>query len=173
MSSVCMQGFNSMMASRQLLRRLVPMVTSSVRCHHCLRLPQPMLSCQSHVTKMTTPPVRSLAASAKFECINIQDEDDFQQRVLDSKTPVVIDFHATWCGPCKLLAPRLESIIAGKAGKVILAKVDIDDNADLAMRFGVNSVPTVVGIRNGQPLGKFIGLQEDDIIDTFVEKLIN
>ncbi|XP_046575437.1 LOW QUALITY PROTEIN: thioredoxin, mitochondrial-like [Haliotis rubra] len=166
-----MQGF--MMASRQILRRLVPMVTSSVRCHHCLRLPQPLLSHQSHVTKIATPPVRSLAASAKFKCINIQDDDDFQQRVLDSKTPVVVDFHATWCGPCKLLAPRLESLVAGKEGKVILAKVDIDDNADLAMRFGVSSVPTVVGIRNGQPHGKFIGLQEDDIIDSFVERLIN
>ncbi|KAA0202254.1 hypothetical protein HAZT_HAZT007924 [Hyalella azteca] len=68
---------------------------------------------------------------------NVQDEEDFQKRVIDSATPVIVDFHASWCGPCKLLAPRIEKVIAGKGEKVHLAKVDIDDISDVALKYGV------------------------------------
>ncbi|XP_059147114.1 thioredoxin, mitochondrial-like [Physella acuta] len=110
----------------------------------------------------------------KFEVINVQDEEDFKKRVIDlsTDTPVVVDFHATWCGPCKLLGPRLESILAEGQGKVVMAKVDIDEISELAMAYGVKSVPTVVGIKNGKVLTQFIGLVDDDQIRTFVKKLV-
>merc|ERR1712154_544171 len=106
-----------------------------------------------------------------FPVMNIQDEEDFKKRVMESDIPVVVDFHANWCGPCKLLAPRLESIMAAEKGKVALAKVDIDDNGELAMDFGVQAVPTVIAVKNGKITDKFMGLIDDDKIKAFVEKL--
>lgn len=84
---------------------------------------------------------------------------------------MIVDFHATWCGPCKLLGPRLEAIISNKEGQVSLAKVDVDENVEIAMEYLVESLPTVIGFKNGRKINKFIGLQEDDVIDSFVEKL--
>ncbi|XP_062581121.1 thioredoxin, mitochondrial-like [Saccostrea cucullata] len=112
-------------------------------------------------------------AEKKFECFNIQDAKDFQTRVMENPVPVVVDFHATWCGPCKLLGPRLEAIISSKGGQVALAKVDVDENVEIAMEYLVESLPTVIGFKNGRKMDKFIGLQEDDIIDSFVEKLLH
>nr|XP_024435252.2 thioredoxin, mitochondrial isoform X1 [Desmodus rotundus]XP_045043047.2 thioredoxin, mitochondrial isoform X1 [Desmodus rotundus]XP_045043048.2 thioredoxin, mitochondrial isoform X1 [Desmodus rotundus] len=68
---------------------------------------------------------------------NIQDGTDFQDRVVNSETPVVVDFHAQWCGPCKILGPRLEKVVAKQHGKVVMAKVDIDDHTDLAIEYEV------------------------------------
>merc|ERR1711971_180838 len=113
----------------------------------------------------------SSASSEGFPVMNIQDEEDFKKRVMESDIPVVVDFHANWCGPCKLLAPRLESIMAAEKGKVALAKVDIDDNGELAMDFGVQAVPTVIAVKNGKIQDKFMGLIDDDQIKAFVEKL--
>lgn len=118
--------------------------------------------------------IRGMCKSAnEFESFNVQDAADFEKRVLESSVPVVVDFHASWCGPCKILGPRLESIISQKAGKIALAKIDVDDNTELAMQFNVNSVPTVLGVKNGKIQDRFVGLKEDDLLNTFVEKLIN
>ncbi|GFR97992.1 thioredoxin [Elysia marginata] len=114
----------------------------------------------------------SSTESYKFEVINVQDEDDFKKRVLENDKPVIVDFHATWCGPCKLLGPRLEKLLSEENGKVIMAKVDIDENSDLAMEYGVRSVPTVMGMKDGKVQSQFVGLIDDDQIQTFVDKLI-
>lgn len=103
--------------------------------------------------------------------VNIQDEADYEKLVLDSPVPVVIDFHATWCGPCKLLGPRLEAMVGAMGGKVRLAKIDVDDLQELAMQFTISSIPTVIGMKNKKVQDKFIGLMDDDKIETFLEKL--
>lgn len=103
---------------------------------------------------------------------NIQDEDDFKDRVKRSKMPVIVDFHASWCGPCKILGPRLETIIGKKEGKVLLAKVDVDELADLAVHFGVQAVPTVVAMKNGKSVEKFTGLKDDTELGAFVDKIV-
>jgi len=103
---------------------------------------------------------------------NVQDEEDFTERVLKSETPTVVDFHAGWCGPCKLLAPRLESIIGAKGDKVALAKVDIDNVSELAMEYGVSAIPAVLAIKDGKITDKFVGLQDEVRIEAFVNKLI-
>ena len=104
--------------------------------------------------------------------INIQDSDDFTERVANNSLPVIVDFHATWCGPCKILGPRLEALVAEQEGKVIMAKVDIDELSDIAIDHGVEAVPTVLAMKQGQILDKFVGVKDNDQLASFVNKLI-
>ncbi|KFM74385.1 Thioredoxin, mitochondrial, partial [Stegodyphus mimosarum] len=111
-------------------------------------------------------------SSVSRKIFKIQDETDFKERVLQSDVPVVVDFQASWCGPCKILEPRLETIIGSKNDKLHLAKVDIDANAELAMQYDVEAVPHVIAYKNGQKQSSFIGVQDQDQIESFVNKLI-
>ncbi|XP_071478168.1 thioredoxin C-1-like [Diadema antillarum] len=104
---------------------------------------------------------------------NIQDEEDFKEKVISSDSPVIVDFHAEWCAPCKALAPVLDAVLANTEGQVKLAKVDIDELQDLAIGYGVNSVPTVMAFKGGEKVDSFIGLQSKDRIERFVEKLLS
>ncbi|XP_069510477.1 thioredoxin, mitochondrial [Ambystoma mexicanum] len=103
---------------------------------------------------------------------NVQDDDDFDERVKKSTTPVIVDFHAQWCGPCKILAPRLERLVAQLNGKVRMAKVDIDDHTDLALQYEVSAVPTVMAVKDGEVVDKFVGLKDDDQLEAFLKKLV-
>lgn len=119
------------------------------------------------------PTLRNFRFSATSrKMFNVQDEDDFKKRVIDSELPVVVDFHASWCGPCKLLAPRIEKIVASKGEKVHLAKVDIDNISDVALEYGVSAVPSVIAMKNGRVVDKFVGLQEENRIESFINRLI-
>jgi len=103
----------------------------------------------------------------------VQDEEEFKNKVMGSSVPVVVDFSATWCGPCKLLTPRLDAAIAATEGAVDLAIVDIDDLADVALEFGVNAVPTVLGVKDGEIIDRFVGLADEDKLGAFIDKLRN
>lgn len=105
------------------------------------------------------------------ETFTIQDEEDFKAKVIGSPVPVIVDFSATWCGPCKILGPRLDAAVAGTNSKVNLAIVDIDENGDLALEHNVQAVPTVVAFKDGQMVDKFVGLIDEDRLDSFVSKL--
>ena len=81
----------------------------------------------------------------------------FQADVLDSSTPVLVDFWADWCGPCKMIAPALEEISEELAGRVEIAKMDIMENPEVPGQIGVQSIPLMVLFKNGQPVAKRLG----------------
>jgi thioredoxin 1 len=87
-----------------------------------------------------------------------------------SKGLVLVDFYAPWCGPCKMLAPVLEQIAQAYGSKMTIGKVNIDENEELAMRFEVSSVPTVVLFKDGAEVGRFMGLRDQVFLKTFIDK---
>jgi len=110
---------------------------------------------------------------AKRETFTIQDEEQFKSKIMAADAaPAIVDFSATWCGPCKLLTPRLDAAIAATEGKVNLALVDIDNLSDLALDYDVQAVPTVLAVKDGKVVDKFIGLIDEDKLGAFVNKLM-
>jgi len=99
--------------------------------------------------------------------------DTFEQDVLQrsATVPVVVDFWAEWCGPCKMLTPVLEQAVEARAGRVVLAKVDTDANQELAERYDVRGIPNVKAFRNGQVVDEFTGAVPAAAVDEFLEKL--
>jgi thioredoxin 1 len=84
---------------------------------------------------------------------------NFEQEVLQSDTPVLVDFWAEWCGPCHAVSPILDKIAAEREGDLNLVKVNIDEEQDLAMRYGVQSIPTMILFKDGEPAAAAIGAQ--------------
>jgi thioredoxin len=84
-------------------------------------------------------------------------EDNFQNAVLQSKAPVMVDFWAQWCTPCLATAPILEELAQEYAGKIDFAKVDVDANGPLAVKYGIASIPTMIVFKGGQPVKQVIG----------------
>ncbi|MFA7414125.1 MAG: thioredoxin [Rhizobium sp.] len=96
------------------------------------------------------------------------DNSNFQAEVLDSAEPVVVDFWAEWCGPCKMIAPSLEEISNEMAGKVKVAKINIDDNPELAAKFGVRSIPTLAIFKAGQLADMKVGASPKTALSNWI-----
>jgi putative thioredoxin len=99
----------------------------------------------------------------------------FQTAVLDrsAQVPVVVDLWAPWCGPCRTLGPIIERVIDATGGQVELVKVNIDENPGIAQAFGVQSIPLVVALVDGQPVDGFLGAQPEHMVKEFVDRLLS
>jgi thioredoxin 1 len=97
----------------------------------------------------------------------------FEKTVLNSSVPVIVDFWAPWCGPCKMIAPILEKIAKENAGKVLIAKVNTDENPEWAMKYGVQGIPTMLFVANGKIIHRQVGALPEPILLTIVTQFLD
>ena len=84
-------------------------------------------------------------------------ESNFDAEVLQSDLPVFVDFYADWCGPCKMMSPVIDKLAEEFAGRIKVGKVNVDENGDLAVKYGIMSIPNMIFFKNGQPVDRIVG----------------
>lgn len=104
--------------------------------------------------------------------INIFSDENFENEVLNSETPVLVDFWAPWCGPCRIIAPVVEELSETYEGKLKVGKLNVDDNQKTSMKFGIRSIPTLLVFKNGEVAEQIIGAVPKTEIERVVTKVM-
>ena len=97
-------------------------------------------------------------------------QENFDNIVMQADKPVLVDFWATWCGPCRMLAPVVDEVSAAHADSLTVAKVNVDDCPDLASQFGIMSIPTLILFKDGQIVDKRVGYQQKEQLEEMIRK---
>jgi thioredoxin 1 len=100
-------------------------------------------------------------------------DSEFQTKVLGSETPVIVDFWAPWCGPCRMVAPILEELAKDYDGKLVIVKVNTDENPQWAMKYGIQSIPTMLFVKDGQIVDRMVGAAPKPYIQQRVDNLLS
>lgn len=95
---------------------------------------------------------------------------DFSEKVLQSKTPVLVDFYADWCGPCKMAEPVLEELAEEYKGRMLIAKVNVDNNPQTVQQYTIMSIPTTILVKSGQEIGRQVGFAGKEAFEKLVKK---
>lgn len=98
-------------------------------------------------------------------------ENNFTDEVIKSDIPVMIDFYAEWCGPCRMMSPIVEEFAKNYEGKVKIGKINVDEESDLAMRFGVQSIPSFIFIKDGKVIDRITGAMPKPILGNYLDEL--
>ena len=97
-------------------------------------------------------------------------DGNFEQKVLGATAPVLVDFWAEWCGPCRRIAPTVEALAADYAGRVVVGKLNVDENPSVTMRYMVRGIPTLLLFKGGQVVEQVVGLADKDTLKHLVDK---
>ncbi|MFO1022844.1 MAG: thioredoxin [Planctomycetales bacterium] len=97
-------------------------------------------------------------------------EANFKEEVLDSSVPVLVDFWAPWCGPCRMIAPTVEALSTEMAGKAKIAKINTDNNTNLAIQYDISSIPALLLFKGGQIVEKFVGVTPKERLSAAIDK---
>jgi thioredoxin 2 len=93
---------------------------------------------------------------------------DFDRTVQGSSVPLLVDFHADWCGPCRIMAPTLDDLAQRRKGDLLVLKLDTDANPGTASRFGIRGIPTVIAFRNGKEIGRHVGVADMKVLENLI-----
>jgi len=99
-------------------------------------------------------------------------DDNFQKEVLESDKPVMVDFWASWCGPCLALAPIIDEIAENYGDKIKVCKLNVDENQKTAMQYGIKGIPTIIFFKNGEVVEQSVGLVPKDYLEDLIKKVI-
>ena len=123
---------------------------------------------------MTSLPLgKARRNSERNRMTNAVTEDTFEQEVLASDKPVIVDFWAEWCGPCRMVGPALEQLSKSMNGKIKIAKLNVDENQDIAMKYGIKSIPSLLLFKEGNEIGRSVGAAPKEKYQQFVEQALS
>lgn len=99
-------------------------------------------------------------------------DQEFGEKVLNSPLPVIVDFWAPWCGPCRMIAPILEELASEYEGKLLIAKLNVDDNPETPTQYGVRGIPTLIAFKGGKPVDQLIGAAPKPHLKQFFDRVL-